>query len=69
MNWGMGEVPFYAKAPHPSPAVRLGWMRGLMMQWETATGPDYALTVEGADAVGADADDADGDLELAFEEF
>lgn len=25
--------------------------------------------MEGADAVGADADDADGDLEFAFEEF
>jgi len=25
--------------------------------------------VEGTDAVGADADDADGDLEFAFEEF
>ena len=32
-------------------------------------GADLALTVEGADAVGADADDADGGLELAFEEF
>ena len=28
-----------------------------------------ALTVEGADAVGADADVADGDLQLLFEEF
>ena len=46
----------------------LGWMRGLVMQWETATGRTCRLAVEGADAVGADADDADGDLELAFEE-